>query len=475
MSDDRTRMLLREATQLREAGRLAEAEAAYRSLLAREPDLPDSWYNLGLVQRQLGKPLEALASYQKALDRGAQRPEEIHLNRGVIYADELRQDGKAEDAYAAALARNPNYVPALLNLGNLAEDRSRRDEALACYERALKIDPRCYLALARGAMLRRDADEALIDRLRQTILMGGAGPSDRAALGFALGKLLDERGAYDEAFAAYAAANRAVPRPPYDRAETEALVDSLIAAFPMASLSTATAPAVFICGMFRSGSTLAEQVLAGHPRITAGGEIDFFGRCATNELSPYPEAMNHTPPQIVAAIAARYRERIAQLFPGADMVTDKRPDNFLHVGLIKALFPDARIVHTVRQPLDTCLSIYFTAIDQPYAHDMMDAAHYLRQYRRLMAHWKTHFGDDILDFDYDALVREPRQAVERLVSFCGLNWDEACLAFHESQNTVKTASVWQVREPLYQRSSGRWRHYASHIAPVRAFLEEADG
>ena len=475
MSDDRIRMLLRQAARLREAGRLADAEAAYHSLLELEPNLPDSWYNLGLVQRQLGKFTEALASYQLALDRGARQAEEIHLNRGVIYADELRQDKQAEDAFAAALACNPNYVPALLNLGNLAEDRGRRDEALASYERVLRIDPRCYMALARSAMLRPGVDDGLINRLRQTILMGGASPSDRAALGFALGKLLDQRGAYDEAFAAYAAANRAVPHPPYDRAGMEALVDSLIATFPKALPPTGTAPSLFICGMFRSGSTLTEQVLAGHPRVTAGGEIDFFGRCAGDELSPYPDAVKRTPAETFAAIAARYRNRIGQLFPDADIGTDKRPDNFLHIGLIKTLFPDARIIHTVRHPLDICLSVYFTAIDQPYAHDLMDVAHYLRQYRRLMAHWKSCFGGDILDFDYDALVREPRPAVERLIAFCGLDWDDACLAFHETRNTVKTASVWQVREPLYQRSSGRWRHYASHLAEVQAYLDQGGG
>ncbi len=165
---------------------------------------------------------------------------------------------------------------------------------------------------------------------------------------------------------------------------------------------------------------------------------------------------------------------MSRLFPQAGVVTDKRPDNFLYLGLIKSLFPDAKIVHTTRNPLDNCLSVYFLHLDHGmgYALDLLDTGHYYRQYRRLMAHWKRLYGADILDFDYDAFVRAPRPAVERLLEFCGLDWQEGCLSFHRVQNAVKTASVWQVREPLYQRSSGRARHYASHLGPLRAYLAD---
>jgi Sulfotransferase family len=166
---------------------------------------------------------------------------------------------------------------------------------------------------------------------------------------------------------------------------------------------------------------------------------------------------------------------LASLFPQGDRVTDKRPDNFLYIGLIKRLFPDARIVHTVRNPLDNCLSIYFLHLDHgmSYALDLADIAHYYAQYRRLMAHWKTLYGADIFDLDYDALVHEPRPTLERLTQFCGLEWEAACLSFEQATRAVKTASVWQVRERLYQRSSGRWRNYAAHIAPLQAQLRTA--
>ena len=234
--------------------------------------------------------------------------------------------------------------------------------------------------------------------------------------------MLDACGAYDAAFDAYAAANRAsracAPAGAvlYDRRQQELFVDRLIAAFPRALPRTGR-PAqgvrpIFICGMFRSGSTLTEQVLAGHSQVTAGGEIDFVPELARTALAPFPERMAQvTSAQLEELAGELFRGPRAALSRGRH-VTDKRPDNFLYVGLIKSLFPDAKIVHTTRNPLDTCLSVHFLHLDHAmgYALDLMDTAHYYRQYRRLMAHWKSLYGADILDFDYDTFVRDPRPA-----------------------------------------------------------------
>lgn len=488
-SNDTPQTLLERARTHERAGRHAEAIEAYLRLLRKWPALPDSWFNLALLQRRAGLPDDALASYQAALQHGVSQPEEVHLNRGVIYADDLRQSDAAERELAAALRLNPRYRPALLNLGNLHEDRGRRTDAIAAYERLLANQPTHAEALSRHAALQVDIgpNHPVVRRLQRAFDDATALPADRASLGFALGKLLDAAGAYDAAFEAYEAANQAsrasVPpaRGRYDRRAHEALVDRLIATFdttaqaaPAARVDPVdAAPALFICGMFRSGSTLTEQVLAAHSQVVAGGEISALPELVRTQLEPYPESIRHQSPQQLSAMASAYRLHLSRVAPGAAHVSDKRPENYLHIGLIKTLFPEAKFIHTTRAPLDNALSIYFLHLDpsMSYALDLGDIGHHYREYRRLMAHWHRLYGNDILDFDYDAFVAEPRSAVERLLAFCGLPWEEACMDFHRVDNAVRTASVWQVRKPLYRSSSGRWRHYESHLQPLRDMLQ----
>jgi tetratricopeptide (TPR) repeat protein len=476
--------MLRDAVLLDRAGRTADAIAVYERLLARWPDRPNTWYNLALLQRKARRYESALASYQQALDRGVSRPEEVHLNRSVIYADHLRRDAAAASELAAALELNPRYVPALLNLANLDEDFGRREQARALYERILEIDPRCTLALARlaGVAVVSSLDDPLIARLEEATRRAGTDATGRANLGFALGRLLDACGAYQRAFEAYRAANDAsrasgAPRPRYDRVGHERFVDALIAAFPEPRHDVATDPAgvepIFVCGMFRSGSTLTEQVLARHPRVAAGGEVDVLPALVASELAPYPASMARVSAAALADLGGRYLRTLSGLHPGADYVTDKRPDNFLNIGLIKTLFPDARIVHTTRNALDNCLSIYFLHLDHrmSYALDLRDIGHYYRQYRRLMAHWHALYGNDILDFGYEAYVRDPGPALGRLLGFCRLDTDDYGKR-GTAGGAVKTASVWQVREPLHQRSVGRWRNYAQQLAGLEEELGE---
>lgn len=470
------------ASRLRAAGRAEEAAEAYRRLLAIRPDLPDSWFNLALMERQAGRFAAALAAYDEAVRRGVSGPEEAWLNRGVIHADDLGRPDLALQDLEAALAIAPDWLPALLNLGNLHEDMGRREAAAEVYGRALAVAPEHPVAMARAAGLARltGPDDPVIATLRSAVSRPGQDVADRAELGFALGRALDQVGAYDDAFAAYAAANaasRAIDPEGarYDRAGHERFIDSLIAAFPepAAAVADAGAPPVFICGLFRSGSTLVEQIMAGHSRVTGGGELGLVPGLA-RAVAGYPQALAGAGPEVFEQLRGLYLGGLKTARPQADVVTDKRPDNFLHIGLIKAMFPNARIVHTVREPLDVILSNWFLHLDRSMGHalDLGDLAHWHGQYVRLMRHWKTLYPD-ILDLDYDALVVEPRPAIERLLAYCGLDWEAAVLDFHKAAAPVRTASVWQVREPLYRRSSGRWRHYERHLDGVRAALGTA--
>ena len=474
--------LFRQAVALRKAGRFAESIALYRKVLALDPALPDCWYNVGWMERRLGRPTEALAAYDKALRHGVRDAEEIHLNRGVILLDEMNRADEAARAFEAAITLNPRYTPALLNLANLQEDRGARDEAAALYERLLAVDPECWEGLARYANVKAAyvKKDPLIARLASALARNDVPLAERASLGFALGRARDLAGDYDAAFDAYMSANRASSgsaspdTPRYDPVAHERYIDALIAAFPTPALAEPgdmAAPTVFICGMFRSGSTLLEQAIAGHPSVTAGGEIATLPALA-QRLSPFPDYVTTLDADRRRAIADAYRASVTQLYPGANLLTDKRPDNFLLIGLAKLIFPGAKIIHTVRDPVDTSLSTFFLHLDHgmAYAMDLTHIAHYYGQYRRLMAHWRALYPADIHDFDYDAFVRAPRETLEPALRFCGLEWDDRCLAFHQRKSLVRTASVWQVREPLYQRASGRARHYENRIAPLRAAL-----
>lgn len=469
------------AAQLDRSGRPEEAIGAYERLLSLRPQWLDSWYNLGQAQWRTRRFDAALQSYQRALDGGISRPEEVHLNRSVILAAHLGRMDDAVRELERALALNGRYGPALLNLGNLCEQRGEAERARQLYTQLLQVDPTHALALSRLPNLQtlHDPADPLIERLAQAAGDDRRPPADRADLGFGLGKALDDVGRYDEAFAAYQAANQASrlaggPALRYDAAAHERHVDRLIQEFarPAAGAVPDRPVPIFICGMFRSGSTLIEQVLAAHPRVTAGGELDLLPALAGQQLPADGAWSVLGDPAALRTLAAAYLDAVARRFPGADLVTDKRPDNFLLIGLIKTLFPTAKIVYTRRDPLDNCLSVFFLHLSRamPYALDLLDTAHWYRQHQRLMAHWQALYGADIHVLDYDRFVADPEPEARRLLAFCGLAWDPGCLAFHTSRQAVQTASLWQVRQPLYQRASGRWRHYARHLGELRAAL-----
>ena len=484
--------LLVRARELSRTGPLDEAIAAYEHLLEAAPELANSWYNLGRLRAHAGRHEAALAAYGEALARGADAPEQIFLNRALVFSDGLSRFELAEAELVSALQVNPEYLPALMNLGNLAEDRGERERARRYYTRVLSLQPWFFAALARYANLHepQGPHDPVIDRLRRALAMPNADPLERAGLGFALARLLDAVGEYGQAFDCAMAANAASLQAmrqggfdvSYDRAAQEARIAALIAFFTPARLAqlrselkiatSAPPQPIFICGMFRSGSTLCEQVLASHPAVTMGGELGLLPDLIARLLPGYPQVMDSADTAALGELARAYQDGLAAAFPKAGLVSDKRTENFLHIGLIKLLFPQARIIHTERDPLDIAISVYFLHLDQrvPYAHDLADIAHYYTQYRRVMAHWQELFGSELYGFDYASFVTAQRAVTEDLLAYCGLPWNEACMDFHAAASVVRTASVWQVRKPLYRSSLARAQHYEEQLAPLRSLL-----
>ena len=452
------------AASLEQAGRHADAESAYRRYIGAEPQDPVARFNFACFLRRRGRLEEALEAHQAALDLRIERPEEVLSNMAVIQA-ELRRDAAAKMLLERALAMNPAHIPTLYNLALHHEEYGDLPRAMMLYRQVLALNPSWHDALVRIANAEKvtDPDGEVVKRLRRALRRSDLAPLARESLHFALGKALDDCGRYDEAFEQYAAGN-AVSRlrlVRYDRYAVEQGVSTLIRSFDAARIASgepvSDAPLVFVTGMFRSGSTLFEQVLAGHPRVTAGGEIDYFMRV--------PISLD---PADWRGLGRGYLDYLKRSFPGADIVTNKRPDAFGLLGMLKAVFSKARFVNTVRDPRDTALSIWFQQFDDRlgYSADLADIAHHYRQYRRLMAHWKGLFAGSIFDADYDAYVQDPRSVTEGLLAFAGLDWHEGCLDFRANANRVRTASVTQVREPLYSRSSGRWRNYERQLAQL---------
>ena len=468
------------------------AAESYRALLTGHSGLPDDWYNYAYVLRKAGEYPAALEAYGKALERGADQAEEIHLNRAAILSAELYRDEAAREELDRALKCNPDYAPALLNLGNLLEETGQRDEATQCYRRLQALE-RADRSLALEALARLahldppvSGDDPRLNELDQAARARGIEADLRANLFLALARNLDRLGFHQRAFKAMTEGKRAAAQTAerYRPAHQERVVDALIESFPTSARERPvgkeqTPRPVFICGMFRSGSTLIEQVLSAHGEVATGGELDLLPRLVARHLPGFPDAAKMLDEPTAKRVAEDYMNQLRHRIPEVDdrqVFTDKRPPNFFFIGLICQLFPDVRIVHTRRHPLDTSLSVFMHHLDSrtaPYANDLADIGHFYGQYERLMRHWKSILPDHIKEVDYDRLVGDPETEIRSLLKFLGLPWDPACLAFHRQKTTVRTASYWQVRRPLYKSASGRWHHYRQHLEPLREQLISA--
>jgi tetratricopeptide (TPR) repeat protein len=465
---------------LREQGELAEAVAACRRAVELEPNLVEGWHNLGLALDEAGQARDAATAYRRAL---ALSPALVEARYALGRL--LQQAGLYDDAvacYQEVVRSQPEHRDALYNMGLARYTQGDASGALECYDRALRIDPHHAGTHLNRALAKKhrpgDGDAEPIDAL---LRREDLSEEDAAKLHYALGKIHEDCGRYDEAFASFKRGNELRPKKTEYSADAHcAQIDRLIRVFSpdlfaeKADLGCDSDLPVFIVGMPRSGTTLVEQILCSHPEVFGAGELPYFtevistlaGRLGGSR--PYPECVALLGPEVAGSIAQGYLSVLRAYSESARRVTDKMPFNFRHLGLIEILFPKAWVVHCRRDPVDTCVSIYTTHFvhDQAYTHDLSDLGRHWRDYQRLMAHWRGILGGRMLELGYEDLVADQEGQSRRLIEFLGLEWDARCLEFHRNRRPVLTSSTLQVRRPMYGDSVGRWRRYERYLAPL---------
>jgi tetratricopeptide (TPR) repeat protein len=463
--------------------RLDDAIASFRRALAIRPDYVEARHYLANALRSVGRLDEAVAGYRQVL---ATKPDFVSAHAELGTALRLqRRAVESEASCRRALELDPNSAAALAVLAELRADAGRFAEAEQLFNRVILIDPESTDAWAGLVRLRRmTAADAAWLAAAQRLAGQGLRPAKESSLRYAIGKYFDDLEDFDNAFLHYRRANELAKRcgPLYDKSLMTRTVDLIIRSHDQGWLEHARNDAnrserpVFIVGMLRSGTTLAEQILASHPAVFGAGELTFWG---TESAASIAAAHAAGAPKIslseaaLAGLGERYLELLRRLSADAVRVVDKFPTNFLLLGLIHAALPQARIIHMRRNPIDTCLSIYFQRFEAANAHanDLEDLAHYYREYRRVMQHWRRVLPTDaLLDVPYEGLVDDVAAWSRRMLNFIGLPWDARCLDFHQTERTVVTASRWQVRQKISTSSVERWRHYEKFVGPLKSLL-----
>ena len=441
--------------------------AAYKKYLSEHPGSANAAFNYAYYLSRDGQFEAAIDMYRHSLKLGIDASEEVHLNIANIYMDHLKKGENAKTHLLKALSIRPEYASAYYNLGNLSEQEGDRDEAHRLFEQCLKIDPSNQTALARlsDAHVYVDKDDPLLARL-----IALAQRSDNIDVHYAIGRAYEQLRLFDMAWRHFSKANQLDKPglPTYKRDAVESVFQRIMMQCSDNWLNRyqgQSNESVFICGMFRTGSTLLEQVLAAHPRFTAGGENEFFPRLVARELRDFPDGLDCITTENVRSWRELHTDQSEKLFGGSTRVTDKRPDNFLHIGLIKAVLPSAKFLVTERDWRDVATSVFSTRLGpgQNYATSLKDIRHYIDLQGRLIDHWQSILGPDLVRIRYEDLVTKPQDTITGLLNYLGEAWDERCLSFNRLKNTVQTASVWQVREPMHTKSVGRWRHYQRHF------------
>jgi tetratricopeptide (TPR) repeat protein len=456
-------------------GRYEEAEQCFRDAISAKPNFSDPHSNLGVLLRQKSHLSDSEALLRRALKlRPTDLDARINLGLTLVFLGRLR-DAKA--CFAKVLKTTPRNVLALFGMGQIATAEGRFDEAEATYRRIVEINPKMTNAWA-ALPLTRKMTIADVEWLKgaEEIASSAIHPMEEANLRFAIGKYCDDVNEFAQAFQNFKRGNELLKTAAedYDRKERSYFIDQLIRVYSRASISkigaagSSSAKPVFVVGMPRSGTSLAEQIIASHPAAYGAGELNFWATLIAKDTGLTQGILGEpTRPKV----AEEYL-RILEGFSGsASRVVDKAPVNSDFLGLIYSVFPNARVIYMQRDPIDTCLSCYFQQFLTGYnfTFDLSDLVHYYREHQRIMAHWRAVLPPGfILDVPYEELVADPETWSRKMLDFIGLEWDARVLEFHTNKRQVTTASAWQVRQKVYKSSVARWHNYEKFIGPLKA-------
>jgi tetratricopeptide (TPR) repeat protein len=460
------------AAALSELGRYQEAESWFRDAIRINPRYAEAHGNLGVMLRAKGLLDESVESLRRAIKmKPALANARCNLAATLTLLGQLRE---ARVQFRKVLKAAPRHAGALLGMAQLARMEGRFDDTEGLLKRALRAEPRMPSAWAALAGLRKmtTADADWLQRAEE-IAAEGIAPMQEAELRFAIGKFCDDVGEFRRAFESYRRGNeimKAVAEG-YDRDARSRFVDDVTRAYAPGRIAQAEASAsakpIFVVGMMRSGTSLAEQILASHPVVKGAGELRYWNDAAREHDS----LIRRGPPEpaLNARLAESYLRLLETISPDAQRIVDKAPVNCDYLGLIHSVFPKARIIYLRRHPIDVCLSCYFQQLSPTlnFTMDLADLAHYYREHHRLIAHWRAALPPGtMLEVPYAELVTEPQAWTRRILEFLELDWDARCLEFHKTDRPVITASAWQVRQQIYRSSLERWRNYARFIGPL---------
>lgn len=466
---------------LQDLGRPGDAVSHYQQAIAVMPGYAEAHSNLGNALRALGRAEEAITQYKQAI---AINPDfaMAHNNLGIAL-DELGRPEQSIPCYERAIAIKPDYADAGHNLGFALQELGRTDAAVHRYEQVLAVKPDYAAVHLHLSML--IPGQQRITVIEQLLNNPSLSDNDNALYQFALGNIYDNTKKYDEAFKHYKKANDLKRKTiSYDSKYFSDYAGRLMASYSKNIFQNETVRGsdsglpVFITGLPRSGTTLVEQIISSHPQVFGAGELESIAgiekkiAVSLAASGSYPESMSSCNDAIANEFTELYLKELKSLSRDATRITNKDPGNFHRIGLIKMLFPKARIIHCRRNAMDTCTSIYFNHFTKgnEYAFDLDELGKYYLDYQRLMAHWEDLFPSEILTVQYEELVMNQENISRRLVDHIGLDWDERCLDFHMNKRAVRTASSAQVRRPIYNSSINRWQHYEKHLAPLAALI-----